>query len=161
MARWEVEMHDLARDLSGQLETRMAWLGHLVREADRAAARLESALAAVETMPAEPPSAAQVSAKRAGPLFCRGFSDRPFGYGPSSSPCRLAGDRQPGRFAEYDAPPSPASSTAAAGNREQRSSHEEIYSLSDYGYPSLEIARRVGRPVGEVELILGLRAQRE
>ena len=32
--------------------------------------------------------------------------------------------------------------------------------LADYGFAPTEIARRVGSPVGEVELILGLRAKR-
>ena len=34
---------------------------------------------------------------------------------------------------------------------------EEIYRLADYGFAAAEIARRVGSPVGEVELILSLR----
>jgi hypothetical protein len=38
--------------------------------------------------------------------------------------------------------------------------YEEIYMLADYGFAPTEIARRVGSPVGEVELILGLRAKR-
>ena len=37
--------------------------------------------------------------------------------------------------------------------------HEEIYTLADYGYEPAEIARRVGTPIGEVELILSLRSQ--
>lgn len=60
-ARWEVEMHEIARALSGQLDSKMRALGALVAEADRAAARLERALA--ETRPpgvasAEPPPSA-------------------------------------------------------------------------------------------------------
>ena len=38
--------------------------------------------------------------------------------------------------------------------------YEEIYLLADYGFDAAEIARRVGSPVGEVELILGLRGKR-
>jgi len=34
---------------------------------------------------------------------------------------------------------------------------EEVYTLADYGYAPAEIARRLGTPVGEVELILSLR----
>jgi hypothetical protein len=41
---WEVEMHELARDLSGRLDSKMSALQHLIRDADRAAARLETAL---------------------------------------------------------------------------------------------------------------------
>ena len=43
---WEVEMHQTARDLSAQLDSKMSALGHLIRESDRAAARLETALEA-------------------------------------------------------------------------------------------------------------------
>ena len=43
---WEVKMHETARDLSAQLDSKMSALGHLIRESDRAAARLETALEA-------------------------------------------------------------------------------------------------------------------
>lgn len=35
--------------------------------------------------------------------------------------------------------------------------HEEVYRLADAGVDALQIGRRVGRPVGEIELILSLR----
>ena len=51
--RWEVQMHDTARDLSGQLDSKLSMLQALVAEADRAAARLDAALArAAEPAPA-------------------------------------------------------------------------------------------------------------
>jgi hypothetical protein len=46
--QWEVQMHETARDLSAQLDGKMRALGHLIAEADRAAARLETALAEAE-----------------------------------------------------------------------------------------------------------------
>ena len=46
LAQWEVQMHETARDLSAQLDSKMGALQHLTCEADRAAARLEKALAA-------------------------------------------------------------------------------------------------------------------
>lgn len=45
VVRWEVEMQDLARDLKAEIDSKMIALGHLVRDADRAAERLEKALA--------------------------------------------------------------------------------------------------------------------
>ena len=45
LAQWEVDLHETARDLSAQLDSKMGVLQHLVCEADRAAARLEKALA--------------------------------------------------------------------------------------------------------------------
>ncbi len=44
LARWEVEMHQTARDLSAELDSRISVLRAMVSEADRAAARLEEAL---------------------------------------------------------------------------------------------------------------------
>jgi len=41
---WEVQMHELARDLSGRLDSKMSALERLIEDADRAAARLEAAL---------------------------------------------------------------------------------------------------------------------
>lgn len=52
VVRWEVEMHELARDLKGEIDSKMVALGHLIRDADRAAQRLEDALeAAVASSP--------------------------------------------------------------------------------------------------------------
>ena len=42
--RWEVEMHEIVRDFSAQIDSKASLLGNLIREADRAAARLEAAL---------------------------------------------------------------------------------------------------------------------
>jgi hypothetical protein len=38
--------------------------------------------------------------------------------------------------------------------------YDEIYALADYGLELAEISQRVGSPVGEIELILGLRGKR-
>ena len=99
--RWEVQMHETARELSAQLDSKMRVLQVLIAEADRAAARLEAA--------AQPAST----------------------------------DPQP--------------TTQAEGLKSARRRQEEIYTLADYGHDAAEIARRIGSPVGEVELILGLR----
>lgn len=42
IVRWEVEMQELARDLKAEIDSKAVVLGHLIREADRAARRLES-----------------------------------------------------------------------------------------------------------------------
>jgi hypothetical protein len=44
VVRWEVQLHETARQLAAQLDTKMAALETLIAEADRAAARLESAI---------------------------------------------------------------------------------------------------------------------
>jgi hypothetical protein len=55
VARWEVEMHETARQMSAQLDGKMSALQALIADADRAAARLEAALDG-ESAPAAPPS---------------------------------------------------------------------------------------------------------
>lgn len=124
LARWEVRMHDLARDLSGQLDSKMGALEHLIRDADRAAARLEKALAAARSDPTDPSAADQ------------------------AEKLKTTDPAEPELLSAADAP-------ADDLTRDQR--YEEIYTLSDYGLEPSEIAQRVGSPVGEVELILGLR----
>ena len=42
--QWEVSMHELARDLSGQLDSKIRMLELLIREANQAASRLETAI---------------------------------------------------------------------------------------------------------------------
>lgn len=44
LARWEVRMHELTRDLQGQLNTKIALLAELVAQADQLARRLEQLL---------------------------------------------------------------------------------------------------------------------
>ena len=96
-ARWEVQLHETARELSAQLDSKMSALQALILDADRAAARLEAAMG------------------KAG---------------------------------------SPAESPRAAANQ------AEIYTLADYGFDAAQIAGRIGAPIGEVQLILGLRDKR-
>ena len=43
VARWQVAMHETARDLSAQLDSKMSALQALIADADRAADRLEAA----------------------------------------------------------------------------------------------------------------------
>jgi len=54
VANWEVHMHETARDLMGQLDSKMRALQALTAEADRAAARLEAAIDQAAE-PASPP----------------------------------------------------------------------------------------------------------
>ncbi len=54
IVRWEVQMQELARDLKAEIDSKMVALGHLVCQADRAAERLEKALAAVPLRDGDP-----------------------------------------------------------------------------------------------------------
>lgn len=121
--QWEVRMYELARELSGQLDSKMVAVELLVREAQEQIVRLESL---------------------------------------------LGRDEQRRTAAMADGTPAAHSGTQAAAlphssqrphvlARNKPRSHQEIYALADAGHSSQAIAARLGTPVGEVELILGLR----
>ncbi len=128
-------MHDFERETNDELAAKMAALDHLIREADRAAARLEAALAAARQE--EAPPASQADALRPAAMGAAGISlEGPTGQlvGPASDP-------------------NPAQSS-------RRRCHEEVYQLADSACDSAEIARQLGVPIGEIELILSLRDSR-
>lgn len=129
--RWEVQMHETARALSAQLDSKMGALQALISEADRAAARLEAAGAESPDSLRQPPPAESPPTTQAEALRPSGPSDQAPGEADEASQRRSVGRRQ-----------------------------EEVYTLADYGLDAAEIARRVGSPVGEVELILGLREKK-
>ena len=53
IARWEVHMHDRARELSAQLDSKMLALQHLTASAARQAERLEKAVADAKQLDAK------------------------------------------------------------------------------------------------------------
>ncbi len=113
--RWEVQMHETARELSGQLDSKMSVLQALIADADRAAARLETAMG-------ETPPATQAEA-----------------------------------LMSSDGPRRTESTVEPSGDSMSRDRREEVYTLADYGLAPAEVAARIGRPIGEIELILSLR----
>jgi hypothetical protein len=178
LTRWEVEMHDTARQLSGQLDSKLAALGHLVREADRAAARLEAALSATRPANLEcgglPPLSVPPEAGGSPASDGESCGD---GLKPALHPGAAGGlsgndgrpDEPPGNQAralqapgatEEPAEPPTAGSPSAAPHLPADRRYEEIYLLADYGFDPAEIGRRVNMPVGEIQLILSLRAKR-
>jgi len=136
--RWEVRMHETARELSALLDSKLSVLQALVAEADRAAARLEAAL------------------DRAGV----GHSANPETRPPANQAEALQSIRpaEPQSSLLPQASRSPDDSTA--GRAAQQHRREEVYTLADYGYEASEIAQRLQLPVGEVQLMLNLRQKR-
>jgi hypothetical protein len=102
-----VELSEMSRQISAQLDTRAAKLEVLIKEADQKLAALKSASNGAQSDP--PPS-------------------------------RIEPDRQEPRD--------------GGGALEQ---HAEVYALADQGRSVHEIAERLNRPDGEIELILALR----
>jgi len=150
----EVQMSKTTHDPSGQFDGKMEALGELVREADRVATRLEAALEAAwpladQFLPA-PETAPRLPSK---PLV----EPEPIGRQPSNQAEAL---KSVGGGSQ-DTEPRGVRWEEEAGQRPPaRQRYEEIYRLSDDGFDTTEISRRVGSPEGEVELILGLRGRR-
>jgi hypothetical protein len=72
MQNWEVEMHDYARRVRGELDSKMSALQSLIAEADRAAARLERAVQNARAGPSSnqagvPPPAPDLAASSSTP----------------------------------------------------------------------------------------------
>lgn len=164
MIQWEVQMHETARELSGQLDTKLGLLQQLIREADRAAARLEAALAAARTQAAQRMPSQDAGANDTAPAFRSAVGQdhgqfQPLGEAISQAEALKAAShhesRDPASASGRTQPPSPAKESVPRQHRFQ-----EIYTLADYGLDAAEIAQRLGTPVGEVELILGLRGKK-
>lgn len=111
-----VDLTEMSRQISAQLDTRAAKLEALIREADEKIEQLRSAGVSVQT-------------KESAPMM------------------RLVGS-------EEGAKPQ-AEEVISGGEIDPR--HAEVYTLADEGREPREIAARLNRPSGEIELILALR----
>lgn len=70
VARWEVAMHETARDLMGRLDSKIVIVNQLVRDARQAAAQLEALLLQIEQAKGRPdPSDAKSVDREADPRF--------------------------------------------------------------------------------------------
>ena len=121
-----VELSDMTRQMSAQLETRAAKLEQLMREADTKIAELR---AIAETVDASRRPIAEQLTEIANDVIKSVDAE------PSRPSMRLVSDSKP--------------------HSEDR--WAEVYRLGDEGLTLPEIARRLARPNGEVELILALR----
>lgn len=128
---WQVEFHEMAREATAKLDNKIRILEHLIRDADARIARLQSVGEWLDRSAQLEVDSSAASSDVSSDIH----QGEPQG-GASPMGVRLGG--------------------AALAVRP----HEEIYALVDAGYSSAEIANRLNRPVGEIELILGLRRQR-
>jgi hypothetical protein len=128
MSNLLIELSEMARQVSAQLDTRAAKLDLLIREADQKIRQLRQLTG--EQAPA-----------------ADGEPDEPA----SSAPLET--------WSPPDAQPAtPEPSPADAGTAEESDPrHARIYAMADAGHSAQDIAREIGRPSGEVELILALR----
>jgi hypothetical protein len=145
-AQWEVEMHETARELKAQLDSKMSALQALIADADRAAARLEAAKENRDDTYNEPPAIRVQSG--GSPLF-----------NPKPGPAPKAENNRAGMPGNQAQALRPAPAAKASGGSTQHHK-QDIYNLADYGLSDSAIANRLGLPIGEVELVLSLRSKK-
>ncbi|MFV1964121.1 MAG: hypothetical protein ACC628_01770 [Pirellulaceae bacterium] len=130
--RWQVEMHEMARGLKAELDSKMGALQVLVQLAREESERLEQAVA---------------RAKRLGMSECNDtlaeierLADRAMADGPDATGAL------------------PPLSNAASGLPGKKTTTRQlIYRLADQGLSAENIAQQAGIAIGEAEMILNLR----
>jgi TolA-binding protein len=132
MSQLMSELSEMARQVTAQLDARLSKLERLMREADERIAKLQAMSAAIAQSAAAATSA--------------------------------GGRLESLETVEVGAPKAAATADAQATDAGSVGQHvspqsAEIYSLADAGEGAAEIAARLGRPTGEVELILALRVK--
>jgi hypothetical protein len=145
--KWEVAMHDLARDLSGQLDSKIRILELLIREADKAAARLETSLARTR-------SSTEPARETA-----RSITAAPNDKNSANSQPAVVGGLLRKNVAEPIAAAAPRTAAIASPLAADKPRFDRVYALADAGLSPSTIANQIGSQVGEVELILGIRAR--
>lgn len=143
-----LQIEEMSRQVSAQLDTKYAKLELVIRDADERIARLENLLGRRET------AAAPVAAAPSGTMD----STRAANVSRAREKTRsviAATDRQ--TFAEA----SPASGTSGGKPPISRENDDprfkQIYDLADAGHTPIQTAEALALPLGEVELILNLR----
>ena len=126
--RWQVGMHETARDLKAELDSKIGVLNATIRVAREETERLEAAIDRAERL---------------------GLSVCP---DPLAEIERIAetNDSTPGKLSELNTSP-------VADRSPLESHHSQIYALADQGCPAQAIATSTGIPCGDVELVLSLR----
>lgn len=153
LTRWQVAMHELARDLKGEIDTKLAALQTLVamarQEADRLQKLLEQASRASPPPPHGQPSPAQPAAKADSPSEAQDPT-----FPPRDALARLAQLADPAMLADAaQTVPRPAAGDPLADNARDMA----IARLAQQGHAPEAIAQQLGLPLGEVELRLSLR----
>jgi hypothetical protein len=128
-----VELSDMSRQITGQLDTRAARLEVLIRQADERIAKLSHADSTT-------PSPTTIT-----PVLV-----------PEVSSSTSESSQVPDPAPETDSTPMVAIDEIV----QPPAAHREVYVLADEGSSPQQIADRLSRPRGEIELILALRPSR-
>jgi hypothetical protein len=128
-----VELSEMARQVTAQLDTRSTKLALMIDDADEKAARLQRLLdecrATLDAARAPAPTTAP---------------------GPTPDPTPALAESTP------KAEP-PAFEPSLALPDESDARHQQVYAMADQGRSPSDIARQIDRPRGEIDLILALR----
>jgi hypothetical protein len=127
LERVMLELDQLSRQIHGRIDTKVAILEALIRDADERIARLSELAATGQHGPAIPL--------------------------PDPAP-------EPGRDPPPQEPPADHPDVPQRAPDDADTRYAEVYDLADGGLAPVDIAGRVGRTAGEVELILALRKTR-
>ncbi len=146
MSRWEVEMHELSRDLLGRLDSKIVIVEQLVHDAAAAAARLEAAIARAEHVGLWQRGLGRAEDERfAEQSDTETIHAKPLGNRPGAAEPDLP------ELDSIDQRVATARATAALVQRTER-----VYRLADRGLSGAQIVAELGEPLGEVELILSV-----
>lgn len=180
IAKWETEIHQIGRQTIGQIDSKMVALQTILLEANRAANRLEILLERLneiskptQTIPRERDVASEPTAKPFVPQELREIPESApesvqknhegeveratvLKLGTTEEPS----DRRPAPFSSNSAQNAPRDIKAALSDveRAKLDHRQQVEMLDDYGYSPNDIAQNLNITVGEVELILSLRA---
>lgn len=159
----EEALRATTRELAARLDSKIRLLESLLRDAERAAGRLEAVLAAAARYPNMPSAGDAAASQATAPVHCPRPTHPP--SSPPSLPARLPGQAEGLKDATVLAtlrPPGeslPGESLPPGAHEHHPRSprYEAVDGLAQRGYPAEEIARRTGIPLGEVQLVLNLR----
>jgi hypothetical protein len=145
---WEVELHRLAREIKGEIDTKMRAFEELIQLAENARSRLADSIERAESL--------ALSGQRKGSIDSR--EDRSVEFGralPVSRSAERPRNTKPNRERAHSL------QTTAGDDPGDDPRFERVYALADAGFSAAKIAGQIGAQVGEVELILSLRQSSE
>jgi DNA-binding NarL/FixJ family response regulator len=143
LLRWQIEMHDTARELKGQLDCKLSALQALVALARRESDRLEAALHRAEQLDLPATASADAPPPRHTLAQLEALADS----AALADPTALAA------AARLSDLPGGVEDNLFDSNRRSI----DLARLADQGLSPAEIAHRLSLPLGEVELLLSLR----
>lgn len=145
------QLAELSRQINGQIDTRVAKLEILIAEAERVIMKLEklSGKSPHEIAQALSQSHADKDAASAIKVISEKFKNSP--QDSQDSPPPTGAENQ-----DSSEPEEQIEIESGVSSFERTSNNQEILDLSAGGLSAVQIARKLNRPVGEIELVLSL-----